>query len=297
MLGERVPHENVLIYITKWCTYFFQALTEPATRIRFIYVWANLEIFSKTWSDPLIKKIPLIGTIRCFEFWRWTWYSGIDFFADNTLPKPMTTRFLGRIFPSLIFQSWWRHQIETFSSLLAHCEMNPAVTSGFPSKRPWARSFDQFFNLRLNRQLSKQSRFRGFETIPCSLWRHSNGSIKIQGHGVWTTWIYAPCIRLRRKRPMWVTFACFLDKVKVLCKSKIPYEPPWLECHFIMLCENFRNMAFVDCTDNSCDTNDTKWSMLNIQCIKGMSLYNNTSPATLRGHNPSIINSLQIERS
>ena len=30
---------------------------------------------------------------------------------------------------------WWYHQMETFSALLALCEGNPLVTSGFPSQR------------------------------------------------------------------------------------------------------------------------------------------------------------------
>ena len=40
---------------------------------------------------------------------------------------------------------WWRHQMETFSALLALCEGNPAVTGGFPSQRSVTRSFDVFF--------------------------------------------------------------------------------------------------------------------------------------------------------
>ena len=32
--------------------------------------------------------------------------------------------------------AWWRHQMETFSALLALCEGNPPVTGGFPSQRP-----------------------------------------------------------------------------------------------------------------------------------------------------------------
>ena len=38
------------------------------------------------------------------------------------------------------------------------------VTDGFPSQRPVTRSFDVFFDLRLNKRLSKQSRRRWFET-------------------------------------------------------------------------------------------------------------------------------------
>ena len=44
-----------------------------------------------------------------------------------------------------------------------------------PLKRPVTRSFDVFFDLRLNKWLSKQSRRWGFETPSRSLWRHSNG--------------------------------------------------------------------------------------------------------------------------
>ena len=46
------------------------------------------------------------------------------------------------------------------------------VTDEFPSQRPVTRSFDVFFDLRLNQQLSKQSRGWWFETPLCPLWRH-----------------------------------------------------------------------------------------------------------------------------
>ena len=69
----------------------------------------------------------------------------------------------------------WRHQSETFSASLALCEGNSPVTGEFPSQRPLTRSFDVFFDLRLNKRLSKQSS-RGwwFETPSRSLWRHCN---------------------------------------------------------------------------------------------------------------------------
>ena len=38
--------------------------------------------------------------------------------------------------------AWWRHQIETFSALLALCAGNSPVTGEFPSQRPVTRSFD-----------------------------------------------------------------------------------------------------------------------------------------------------------
>ena len=70
--------------------------------------------------------------------------------------------------------TWWRHQMETFTALLALCEGNPPVAGEFPSQRPVTRSFDVFFDLRLNKRLNKQSRRRWFETQSCSLWRHWN---------------------------------------------------------------------------------------------------------------------------
>ena len=69
-------------------------------------------------------------------------------------------------------QSWWRHQMETFSALLALCAGNSSVTGEFPSQRPVTRSFEVFFDLCLNKRLSKQLRRRRFETPSRSLWRY-----------------------------------------------------------------------------------------------------------------------------
>ena len=44
----------------------------------------------------------------------------------------------------------------------------------FPPQRPVTRSFDVFFDLRMNKRLSKQSRRRWFETPPLPIWRHCN---------------------------------------------------------------------------------------------------------------------------
>ena len=63
--------------------------------------------------------------------------------------------------------SWWRHQMETFSALLAICARNSPVSGEFPAKRPVTRSFD--IDLRLNKRLSKQSWGWWFETLSCPL--------------------------------------------------------------------------------------------------------------------------------
>ena len=44
----------------------------------------------------------------------------------------------------------------------------------FPAQRPVTRSFDVFFDLRLNKRLSKQPWGWWFETLSWSLWRHGN---------------------------------------------------------------------------------------------------------------------------
>ena len=48
--------------------------------------------------------------------------------------------------------TWWRHQMETFSALLALCAGNSPVTGEFTSQRPVTRSLDAFFDLRLNKR-------------------------------------------------------------------------------------------------------------------------------------------------
>ena len=69
--------------------------------------------------------------------------------------------------------AWWR-QMKTFSALLALCARISPVTGEFPSPRPMTRSFAVFFDLRLNKRLSKQSKRRWFETLSRSVWRHCN---------------------------------------------------------------------------------------------------------------------------
>ena len=51
--------------------------------------------------------------------------------------------------------AWWRHQMETFSALLAICAGKSPVTGEFPAQRPVTRSFDVFFDLRLNNDLRR----------------------------------------------------------------------------------------------------------------------------------------------
>ena len=70
--------------------------------------------------------------------------------------------------------TWWRHQMETFSALLALCVGNSPVSGEFPAQRPVTWSFDVFFDLRLIKRLSKHSRGWWFDTLSRPLWRHCN---------------------------------------------------------------------------------------------------------------------------
>ena len=74
--------------------------------------------------------------------------------------------------------AWWRHQMETFSALLAIC------AGKFPAQKPVTRNFDVFFDLRLNKRLSKQSWGWWSETPSRPLWRHCNGIGPYQWWGI-----------------------------------------------------------------------------------------------------------------
>ena len=79
--------------------------------------------------------------------------------------------------------TWWRHQMETISALLALCAGNSPVTGEFPAQRPVTRSLDVFYHLRLNKRLNKQPWGWWFETLLWSLWRHCNGICSGIGNG------------------------------------------------------------------------------------------------------------------
>ena len=132
---------------------------------------------------------------------------------DNTrrrrkMPGVVTNNFLLSRWSTRI--TWWRHQMETFSALLALCAGNSPVTGEFPSQRPVTESFDVFFDLRLNERLSKQAWGRWFETPSCSLWRHSNAKNGMET-SVYSDYIYDfPATKTNKLEPYrdlsWYTF-------------------------------------------------------------------------------------------
>ena len=70
--------------------------------------------------------------------------------------------------------SWWRHQMEPFSTLLALCAGNSPVTGEFPSQRPVTRSFRAFFDLCLKKPVEQTIATWWFEAQTRSLWCHCN---------------------------------------------------------------------------------------------------------------------------
>ena len=100
----------------------------------------------------------------------------------------------------------WRHQIEIFSALLAICAGNSPVPGELTPQRPVMRSFDVFFDLRLNIRLSKQSWGWWFETLsrPINyLWCHSNSFLSLDG----LLWSFA-CASLQKVYGWEINFYC-----------------------------------------------------------------------------------------
>ena len=75
---------------------------------------------------------------------------------------------------NIIFTSMMTSSNGDISALLAICAGNSPVPDEFPTQRPVTRSFDVFFDLRLNKRLSKQWWGWWFETLSRPLWRHRN---------------------------------------------------------------------------------------------------------------------------
>ena len=114
--------------------------------------------------------------------------------------------------------AWWRHQMETISALLAFCVGNSPVTGEFPIQRPVTQSFDVFFDMHLNEQLSKQ--------LPC--WWFKTGLLcgeftshwwiphtKASDGELWCFLWSAPEWKISKQSPRWW--------------FKMPSRPLW--CH------------------------------------------------------------------
>ena len=79
------------------------------------------------------------------------------------------------------YQTWWRHQMETFSALLVICGGNSLVTGEFPSQSPVTQSFDVFFDLCLswvkNRKAGDLIRHHAHYDVSVMKCSHAPGSL------------------------------------------------------------------------------------------------------------------------
>ena len=125
----------------------------------------------------------------------------------------------GRPFP------WWRHQMETLSASLAICAGKSTVTGEFPAQRPVMRIFDVFFDLRMNKRLSKRSWGWWFETPSHPLWRHCNAIIgsPVDKDKVFTV-----------KLVMWKLSLCNVIRELHAFISKVQHAIVWLRTHLLM---------------------------------------------------------------
>ena len=135
---------------------------------------------------------------------------------------------------------WWRHKMETISALLAICAGNSPVPGEFPAQRPVTRSFDVFFDLRLNKRLSKQSWDWWFETISRSLWRHCNAInkwdlVRLQFRGLRLLWY---CWKSRKSRILYyISLLLLIGR----CQARLKFEKGYfrtqfMDCYFKPLC-------------------------------------------------------------
>ena len=77
--------------------------------------------------------------------------------------------------------------METFLRVTGLCAGKSPLTDEFPSQKPMTRSFAVFFDLRLKKRFSEQSKRRWFETLWRSLRRRCNVDIGMQlvlGHQI-----------------------------------------------------------------------------------------------------------------
>ena len=96
--------------------------------IKFLLTCGLSAVVQSVWKCARSTTIVLLGCfLKCLHNWKWcmSWANGL-------LPD---YRALGHLQHSS--NSWWRHQIETFSALLAICAGNSPTPVNSPHKGQW----------------------------------------------------------------------------------------------------------------------------------------------------------------
>ena len=126
-----------------------------------VYCWWILRQGISGENDPLITEVgPISPTILHHNFK----FDGCHGRVITVPCAKLCCYPIHTIWMRVKSTAWWRHQMETFSPLLGLCVGNSPVTDDFPTQRPVTRSFEVFFDLRMNQQLSKHCSRRWFET-------------------------------------------------------------------------------------------------------------------------------------
>ena len=95
----------------------------------------------RTGEKPLPKSM-LTQSINAYMQHLGRWVNGLSTIQGGMIYNPI--HIYGQWKPT---ESWWRHQMETFSTLLAICAGNSPVTNEFPAQRPMTLRFDVCFDL------------------------------------------------------------------------------------------------------------------------------------------------------
>ena len=141
---------------------------------------------ARCWLITTVLGIIPTGTLR-YSHWYLNYIFEIAFLKLNHFPLNLCHENYHKneyTFLSIFAHEWIRKSLymifimtssdETFPASLVICAGNSPVTGEFPAQRLVTRNFDVFFNLRLNKRLSKQWRGWWFETPSRSLLRHCN---------------------------------------------------------------------------------------------------------------------------
>ena len=121
-----------------------------------VFCYLRLLYFSQI--NDCENHMPLLSKILCYFYINWLTNKIIFNNVEGRFCQLSLSCRAGVKYWLLSFFSspWSRHQMDTFSALLALCAGNSSVTGEFPSQRAVTQSFDVFFDLCLNKRLSKQ---------------------------------------------------------------------------------------------------------------------------------------------
>ena len=147
---------NIYSYLLWLWQFFFVFASSSVPQIVSDYIFCAFVSQENSYISSIFWHILITG---CTERHSYTWSvirpahgKGIKFVEGHS--KEIRTACCQSCWDQY---SWWRHQMETFSALLAICAGNSPVPGEFPTQRPVTRSFDVHFDLRLNKRLCKQS--------------------------------------------------------------------------------------------------------------------------------------------